>query len=90
MTANETTDEIILRPRTAMERAKYAGDKIARIQDQILTLSMVRRDAVRELARTMTYREIGAELGISAPRVSQIVGKGWKKPPRKKKRKDAQ
>jgi hypothetical protein len=84
MTANET-NEIVLRPRTAMERAKYAGDKLTAIQTQQLALSMVRRDAVRELAKTMTYREIGAELGISAPRVSQIVGKGWKKPPRRKK-----
>jgi DNA-directed RNA polymerase specialized sigma subunit len=84
-----TANEIVLRPRTAMERAKYAGDKLTLLQVQILALSMVRRDAVRELAQTMTYREIGAELGISAPRVSQIVGAGWKKPPRKKKGKAA-
>jgi hypothetical protein len=74
------TNEVPLRRRTPMETARYAGDKMTELQDQINLLSALRREAVRELAATMTYREIGAELDISSPRVSQIVGKRWRKP----------
>lgn len=74
------THEIELHRRTAMERAKYAGEKMAGLQEQINALSTLRREAVRELGQTMTYREIAAELGISSPRVSQILGDGWRKP----------
>lgn len=74
--------EVQLRQRTPMEVARYAGQEMADLQDKINALSAIRQAAVRELATTMTYREIGAELEISSPRVSQIVGKGWRKPPR--------
>jgi hypothetical protein len=72
-----------------METARYAGDKMTELQDQINMLSELRRDAVRELAQTMTYREIGVGLDISSPRVSQIVGKGWRKPPRPQGKREA-
>lgn len=74
------TYEVPLHRRDAMERAKYAGEKMAGLQAQILVLSAIRQEAVRELTRTMNYREIGAELGISSPRVSQIIGEGGRKP----------
>jgi DNA-directed RNA polymerase specialized sigma subunit len=71
--------EVPVRKLDAVTRAKRAGRQLSALQDQMLVLSMIRREAVQEMTRTMTYREIGAELGISSPRVSQILGTGWKK-----------
>jgi len=55
-------------------RARRAGALITGLQAAIAELSRVRRAAVLEMVSAgMTYREIGGHLGITAPRVSQIV-----------------
>jgi DNA-binding CsgD family transcriptional regulator len=63
----------ILRPRTAVQRARRAQSGINRALAEIAVLTEVRREAAAEMARTMSTYQIAAELGISQPRVCQIL-----------------
>lgn len=54
------------------ERARCATDAISDLMAQVHQLSDVRRNAVAELRRTHTQREVAAILAISQARVNQL------------------
>lgn len=73
MTEPTVDDPIVIVDRTPSEVAHDLSQRIDRNVSEIAVLSVLRRDAMRQMAETMTRRAIAAELGISAPRVTQII-----------------
>ena len=58
----------------AKERALAVGELLARWPDQHQELRVARQEAVKELlASGLSYRKVGAELGIHFTRVKQIA-----------------
>lgn len=65
------------------DRARAAFTALDRVPDFQAALRGIRQDAFKELRETMTQDEIGSRLGMSAPRVSQILrGVSKNKPPK--------
>lgn len=74
-------DEQVAADATAADatmRARTATRLIGQHEARIAQLSAIRKTAVGEMTQHMTYRQIAAELGISAARVTMILGRGWK------------
>jgi hypothetical protein len=68
-----------LRAEQAAEYARLATERITELQREIGEWGRERQFHVRRLAELgFTCREIGRMLGMSAPRVSKIMGRGWK------------
>lgn len=63
------------------ERARATREVLAVLARETLALSHMLTDAVRDLRKTMTARQIAALLGISSARVIQIEHRGpaWKR-----------
>jgi len=70
MAARDASD--IVKIDDPAERARRATTAIAELTARVQQLSEVRRDAVAELRRTYTQREVAARLGISQARVNQL------------------
>lgn len=68
-----STYTVPLYRRSPLERAKRAQQEIYAHQVAIVMFAQTRKEAIREMTATMTYREIGAALGISHVRVSEIL-----------------
>jgi DNA-binding CsgD family transcriptional regulator len=66
------------------DHARWAIRRIEEHQRDIAQLATQRQAHMRRLSEMgLTYRQIGELLGMSEPRVSKIIGRGWKiaKPP---------
>jgi hypothetical protein len=66
--------QVAPRRNDAAERAIRAGMQIAKCQLLIEQLSKIRQLAMAEMAETMSHRDIGKAVGVSAARVTQILG----------------
>jgi predicted transcriptional regulator len=64
----------------ALERAQAAGEMIHASRADVSVMAAIRRDAIRELTRTMpSHADVARALGVTPVRVSEILGRDVRK-----------